>query len=64
MLRRTKVTAVIPARGGSKGIPRKNLYRLGNDTLLERAKKIGLACNRVDQFLVSTDYLEIYSIAE
>ena len=64
MLRDKKVTAVIPARGGSKGIPRKNLYRLGNDTLLERTIKIGLACSRVDQVLVSTDDFEMYTIAE
>ncbi len=63
MLRGKKVTAIIPARGGSKGIPRKNLYRLGIDTLLERAIKIGLACSRVDQVLVSTDDFEMYTIA-
>ena len=64
MLRDKKVTAVIPARGGSKGIPRKNLYRLGNDTLLERTIKIGLACSRVDQVLVSTDDFEMYTVAK
>ena len=64
MLRGKKVTAIIPARGGSKGIPRKNLYRLGSDTLLERAIKIGLGCSRVDQVLVSTDDLEMYGIAK
>jgi len=63
MLRGQKVTAVIPARGGSKGIPRKNLYKLGNDTLLERAIKIGLLCDRVDQVIVSTDDAEIFNIA-
>jgi CMP-N-acetylneuraminic acid synthetase len=63
MLRGQKVTAIIPARGGSKGIPRKNLYRLGNDTLLERAIKIGISCSRVDQVLVSTDDLEMFTIA-
>ena len=64
MLRRQAVTAVIPVRGGSKGIPDKNLYRLGRDTLLERAIKIARLCPYVDNVLVSTDNQEMYDIAE
>lgn len=63
MLNGRELLAVIPVRGGSKGIPRKNLYRLGKDTLLERAIKLGLACGRVDQVVVSTDDPEMYEIA-
>jgi len=63
MLRGNRVTAVIPVRGGSKGIPRKNLYRLGSDTLLERSIKIANLCDRVDQVVVSTDDLEMFNIA-
>lgn len=63
MLRGNRVTAVIPARGGSKGIPKKNLYRLGSDTLLERSIKIALLCDRVDQVIVSTDDPEMFNIA-
>jgi CMP-N,N'-diacetyllegionaminic acid synthase len=55
MLRGLPVTAVIPVRGGSKGIPGKNLYRFGRDTLLERAIKIARLCSYVDQVIVSTD---------
>jgi CMP-N-acetylneuraminic acid synthetase len=64
MLKDLIVTAVIPVRGGSKGIPRKNLYRLGNDSLLERAIKIGLSCNRVDKVIVSTDDPEMFGVAK
>jgi CMP-N-acetylneuraminic acid synthetase len=64
MLRGQPVTAVIPVRGGSKGIPGKNLYRLGRDTLLERTIKIARLCPYVDQVLVSTDNEEMYAIAQ
>jgi len=64
MLRGQPVTAVIPVRGGSKGIPGKNLYRLGRDTLLERAIKIAKLCPYVDRVLVSTDNQEMYDIAQ
>jgi len=63
MLNGRELVAVIPVRGGSKGIPRKNLYRLGQDTLLERAIKLGLACGRVDRVVVSTDDAEMQEIA-
>lgn len=64
MLRGQSVTAVIPVRGGSKGIPGKNLYRLGRDTLLERAIKIAKLSPYVDRVLVSTDSQEMYDIAQ
>lgn len=63
MLRGQPVTAVIPVRGGSKGIPGKNLYRLGRDTLLERAIKIAKLCSYVDRVVVTTDHPEMYEIA-
>lgn len=64
MLRGLPLTAVIPVRGGSKGIPGKNLYRLGSDTLLERAIKIACLSPYVDEVMVSTDDLEMYRIAK
>lgn len=64
MLRGQPVTAVIPVRGGSKGIPGKNLYRLGRDTLLERTIKIAKLCPYVDRVVVSTDNPEMYEIAQ
>lgn len=63
MLRGQQVTAIIPVRGGSKGIPGKNLYRLGRDTLLERTIKIAKLCPYVDRVLVTTDNQEMYDIA-
>ena len=49
-------TVVIPARGGSKGIPRKNLCRVGGETLIARAVRIAKEAGHV---IVSTDSHEI-----
>ncbi len=64
MLRNEPLTAVIPVRGGSKGIPRKNLYKLGRDTLLERAIKLARHATRADRVIVSTDDEEMHSVAQ
>ena len=53
---------VIPARGGSKGIPRKNLQLVNGITLIERAIKIALKSN-VHQVIVSTDDEQIKDIS-
>lgn len=60
---KTKVVAIIPARGGSKGIPRKNLRLIGGLPLVARAI---LSCKQVpeiDQVWVSTEDDEIASVA-
>lgn len=64
MIRGEPLTAVIPVRGGSKGIPGKNLYRLGKDTLLERSIKLAKSCSFVDRVLVSTDHPEMFALAQ
>jgi YrbI family 3-deoxy-D-manno-octulosonate 8-phosphate phosphatase len=57
------VVAVIPARGGSQGVPRKNLRRVGGVPLLARAITSALAASRVDRVVVSTDDAEIAAVA-
>lgn len=64
MIRGQPLTAVIPVRGGSKGIPGKNLYRFGRDTLLERSIKLAQRCKYVDRVLVTTDHPEMHKIAK
>lgn len=56
--------AVIPARGGSKGIPRKNLARLAGRPLIAHALAACLEAERVDRVVVSTDSPEIGAAAE
>ena len=53
----------IPARGGSKGIPKKNLVKVGNRTLLEIgiSKLFEGGCDKV---FVSTDSVEIADLAK
>jgi len=52
---RPAVLAVIPARGGSKGIPGKNMKRLGGLTLVGRATQLAVSLDWIDQVIVSTD---------
>ena len=53
------VVAAIFARGGSKGVPRKNLRKLGNRSLLERAIDVARETRGVGRVVVSTDDEEI-----
>ena len=50
-----RVLAVIPARGGSKGIVGKNLHPLGGRPLIEWTIRAGRASRHVDRMLVSSD---------
>jgi YrbI family 3-deoxy-D-manno-octulosonate 8-phosphate phosphatase len=59
-----RVTAIIPARGGSKGVPGKNLRRVGGRSLVERAIDSCRAARLVDAVYVSTDDAEIAKAAE
>lgn len=56
-------TCIIPARGGSKRIPRKNLQEVGGIPLIGHVIKNALASNIFDQIYVSTDSDEIARIA-
>ena len=47
--------ALIPARGGSKGIPGKNLQEVEGVSLVGRSVQAALASNRVSRVVVSTD---------
>ncbi|MGJ9411325.1 cytidylyltransferase domain-containing protein [Aeromicrobium sp. CF4.19] len=53
------VCVIIPARGGSKGVPRKNLRLLGGEPLVARAVRTVLGAPGVDGVVVSTDDAEI-----
>ena len=59
----TMVLAVVPARGGSRGLPGKNLRRLGGKPLLAHAIECGLACPDIDHLVVSTESADIVAVA-
>lgn len=54
-----KVSAIIPARGGSKGIPHKNLLKLNGRSLIEIGITTCLKAKSVDRVFVSTDDSDI-----
>ncbi|WP_110655826.1 pseudaminic acid cytidylyltransferase [Salinicola halimionae] len=55
--------AVIPARGGSKRIPRKNIKAFGGKPMLAWSIEAALASNCFDRVIVSTDDEEIAFVA-
>lgn len=56
--------AIIPARGGSKGIPRKNLQEVGGIPLVGRSVLAARGAKHVQAVYVSTDDAEIASVAK
>jgi N-acylneuraminate cytidylyltransferase len=58
-----KVLAVIPARGGSKSIPRKNVQLFAGHPLLAYSIAAGVRARTVQRVIVSTDDGEIAAIA-
>lgn len=57
------VLALIPARGGSQGIPRKNLVEVGGRSLVAWAVDAAAESSVVDRIIVSTDDAEIAEAA-
>jgi CMP-N,N'-diacetyllegionaminic acid synthase len=57
------ILALIPARGGSKGIPRKNIKELCGKPLIAWSIEVALNADFVDHVVVSTDDEEIAKIA-
>jgi N-acylneuraminate cytidylyltransferase len=60
---RDEVLALIPARGGSKSIPRKNLKRLGGHPLIAWTIAAARASSRLSRVIVSSDDEEIRAVA-
>ncbi len=54
-----KILAVIPARGGSKGIPQKNLRQIAGISLVGHAVRVAQSIDWIDRRIVSTDDSEI-----
>lgn len=59
----THTLALIPARGGSKGIPRKNIRRFAGYPLISWSIAAGLQANSISRVMVSTDDEEIAAVA-
>jgi N-acylneuraminate cytidylyltransferase/CMP-N,N'-diacetyllegionaminic acid synthase len=63
MINGKSVIAIIPARGGSKGLPGKNIKPLCGKPLLAWSIEAGLGSQYIDEVMVTTDSEEIATIA-
>ena len=64
MINGKKVLAIIPARGGSKGLPGKNVKELCGKPLIAWSIEQAKYCNDIDRIVVSTDDEEIAEVAK
>ena len=64
MFNNNKILVVIPARGGSKGIPRKNIRLLNNMPLISYSINMAKSSEYVDDVVVTTDDSEIALLSE
>jgi CMP-N-acetylneuraminic acid synthetase len=60
----SSIIAIIPARGGSKGIPKKNIRKLNGIPLIRYSVMIAKKANIFDEIIVSTDSEEIAEMSE
>lgn len=61
--RAIRALGIIPARGGSKSVPRKNLHPLRGKPLIAWTIRPSLGAKRLDRLIVSTDDPEIADVA-
>ncbi|MFY0631063.1 MAG: acylneuraminate cytidylyltransferase family protein [Flavobacteriaceae bacterium] len=59
-----KIVAVIPARGGSKGIPQKNLHKVAGKPLIAWTIESAMASKLIDTIVVSSDNEEILDFSK
>jgi len=64
MIQDLRVLAVVPARGGSKGIPLKNLRKVEGRSLIERVGDAIRGVPEIDRAVVSTDHRGIAEAAQ
>lgn len=60
---KAEVLAVIPARGGSKGVPRKNVLPLAGKPLIAHSIEAARAARTITRVVVSTDDPEIAAVS-
>lgn len=58
------VLGVVPARGGSKGVPRKNIRELGGKPLIAHTLEAAQKAECLSRVVVSTDCVEIANVCE
>jgi CMP-N-acetylneuraminic acid synthetase len=63
MINTRDILTIIPARGGSKGVPRKNIRELGGKPLIAHTIEAALGSSYISRLIVSTDDEEIAEIS-
>ncbi len=58
-----RIFAIIPARGGSKAVPGKNIKALGGYPLIAYSIVAAKLCSQIDRVIVSTDSSQIAAIS-
>lgn len=61
---KTQVLAITPARGGSKGVKRKNIKLLAGKPLIQHTIEAAADCPLIDTYIVNTEDEEIRQVAE
>ncbi len=64
MIGAKKILAIIPARGGSQGVPKKNIKKLGDKPLICYTIETAMSSKYVDKIVVSSDSEEILNVAK
>ena len=64
MINDHKILAMIPARGGSKGVPRKNIRILGNKPLIAWTIEAAKKSKYIDRLILSSEDAEIIEVAK
>ncbi|OVE81681.1 N-acylneuraminate cytidylyltransferase [bacterium K02(2017)] len=64
MTKKNNILGVIPARGGSKGIPNKNIYPINGFPLISYTIKTALQSKLLSRCIVSTDSNKIANVAK
>ena len=63
-MKKVNIVGIIPARGGSKGVPKKNIKEIGGFPMIAYSVVAGQMSKKIDRCIVSTDSQEIANIAK
>jgi len=63
-VKKNKIIAIIPARGGSKGIPKKNIVEINGKPLISYTIDVAKKSKLIDRIIVTTDNNEIAEISK
>jgi len=64
MKKRSEIIAIIPARGNSKSIPKKNLVKINGIPMINYTIKEAKKCKLIDRIICSTESKQIANIAK